>query len=101
MVAVSKGKKGMVERRRTRRKKISLDISPGSAQVSVTHGYKRWESVQGFGQTIESTCTITLSCEQDGEIVEEVNKKASDLAYRFAIDNGEKLLNDLKAIMED
>lgn len=71
-------------------------IPAGPAGVGVTHGAKWWGSTRENGMTVESTCFVSMPCQGDTESLEKANDKASELAYRFAFKNGEKMYRQLE-----
>jgi len=84
------------KRTRRTRKTIEVDVEPGIASVCVTHGFKEWVSDGSYGKTIESTCSVSLSCAQDFEQIEKANLTASKLAYNFSLSNGLKLQESMQ-----
>lgn len=70
---------------------VDITTKPGSAQIGVTHGVKFWASDSSAGMTVESTCHITLSCEQRMEEIQAANEEASNLAFQLMHKNGDKM----------
>lgn len=78
-------------------------VSPGDAQVTVTHGKKYWSSTRADGMSVESTCTVKLSCAQNVDALAVANDQASELAYVYMKKNYKRVLADIDAFnsMED
>ena len=82
-------------------KSMYVEIPAGDASVTVTHGFKDWFSDKFCGKTVESTCTVTISCKNSTKSIHEANKIASRLAYTVSIANGEKVQKDLEAFADE
>ena len=70
-------------------------VAPGGARVSVTHGKKYWCSTRADGMSVESTCTVELSCDQDLKTLEIANDQASELAYVNMKKNYDRVRSDV------
>ena len=75
---------------------LSFDVEPGEAQVSVTHGKKEWRSYSIDGLTVESTCTVHLSCKQTLADLSRANDAASELAWAYMNRNFQRVEADMK-----
>lgn len=79
-----------------------LDVSspPGPASIGVTHGAKFWTSDQNSGITVESTCTVTLSCDQTLDALVQANEEASSIADKFVEENMMRMKKHVSKFLE-
>ena len=71
------------------------DLPDGDARVMMQHGFKHWSMLEGSGMTVESTCSVEISCEQSEEVLARAAEIASDRAYKFGASYTRKVLKDL------
>jgi|GEM_PF-6158357 hypothetical protein len=94
----SKDGKKVNEEARTR--DITTDIEDGPAQVQVTHGIKRWESNRESGMSVETTCTVTIPCARNENVMQRANNYAASMAHEFAWKDHKAIQGDLDRFVD-
>lgn len=61
-------------------------VTPGDASISVGQSIKYWQGGPSDGYSIESSCSVGLSCEQTKESIDHARQIAADLALGYALD---------------
>jgi len=69
----------------------------GKARVSVTVDV----GIKDFGTGVSSSCTVSLSCNQDQGTIQEAAQLAGDFARDFAKENRERADIELRQLMEE
>jgi hypothetical protein len=82
-------------------RQIVVSSPPGPASIGVTHGAKFWTSDSNSGITVESTCAVTLSCDQTLEALTQANEEASSIADKFVEDNMQRMKKHVAKYLED
>lgn len=76
-------------------------LNAGPAKVGVTHGKKVWGSDRLGGITMESTCHVEVSCEQDPQSLAEANAYVHKQAYEFMELNFQRVQKELEEFFTD
>lgn len=85
-VVATRRSDGQVVREKEIRKEKDFDLNPGNAATSVssTRGFKQWASNRDKGLTVESTVSVTLTCNQDHNTILQAGRKAGTFAELLA-----------------
>ena len=63
---------------------FDMDLGDGGAKICNTRGFKKWASNRDRGLTVESTVTVTLTCNQDKKTIKLCTRMAGVMAERHA-----------------
>lgn len=92
---------GRVEKHKEYSDEVPVDVPPGESAVAATRGFKHWFSTRDAGITVESTMTVTLSCQQDMDSVMNAGEAAGHLAEKLAIHGCEDMDLYIKKFMDE
>ena len=87
---------GQVEKKQDYSGVQPIDVPPGESTVAATRGFKHWFSTRDAGMTVESTTSVTISCERDLDSIMNAGWAAGQMAERLAKDG----CNDMDLYIE-
>lgn len=90
---ISREDNNRIRRKKEIRGEVELNFDPGNekARVDNTRGFKSWFSNRDGGLTVESTVSVSVSCNQDHQSMEIAIQEAGVMAEAMAKKGAEEM----------